>query len=309
MKKLFSARYLTLALISCLLIGACSYALNGSTSESEKLMANPIEVSITSLDDLNTLFDKHQYNNESWNKGSREVPRITFEGVDKRWAEGSRNLPVETKKMIFFRLMTPLALVSNENILREREIVKSSPLDALKLKKIALKYRIIKNKKDELDQEMRTALLNRVDILPPSLALAQAAEESGWATSRFAQEGNAFFGQWDFTGKGMKPRAHRKELGDYGVARFDSPLASVEAYMLNLNSNSSYQELRVLRSALRADDQAITGIKLAGTLDKYSERGQEYIDGLRAMIRYNKLEQVEQAYLADNKLIHLITGE
>ncbi|MFQ3175581.1 MAG: putative FlgJ-related protein [Psychromonas sp.] len=307
MTKLFSARYIALTLISCLLIGAYSYVLNSSTSESEKLMANPIEVTIRSLDDLHALFDKYQYNNEYWNKGNREVPRITFEGVGKHWAEGSKKLPVETKKMIFFRLMTPLALVSNENILREREIVKSSALDAEKLKNIALKYRIIKDKTDELDKKMRSALLVRVDILPPSLALAQAAEESGWATSRFAQEGNAFFGQWDFTGNGMKPRAHRKELGDYGVARFDSPLASVEGYMLNINSNSSYQKLRALRNELRADDKAVTGIKLAGTLDKYSERGQEYIDGLRAMIRYNKLEQVDQAYLSDNELIHLIT--
>jgi Bax protein len=307
MTKLFSARYIALTLISCLLIGAYPYVLNSSTSESEKLMANPIEVTIRSLDDLHALFDKYQYNNEYWNKGNREVPRITFEGVGKHWAEGSKKLPVETKKMIFFRLMTPLALVSNENILREREIVKSSALDAEKLKNIALKYRIIKDKTDELDKKMRSALLVRVDILPPSLALAQAAEESGWATSRFAQEGNAFFGQWDFTGNGMKPRAHRKELGDYGVARFDSPLASVEGYMLNINSNSSYQKLRALRNELRADDKAVTGIKLAGTLDKYSERGQEYIDGLRAMIRYNKLEQVDQAYLSDNELIHLIT--
>jgi Bax protein len=307
MQKLFSARYTALVLSSCFLIGACSYVMNSGTSKSEQLMANPIEVSIKSVDDLNSLFDKYQYNNESWDKGNREVPRITFEGVDERWAEGSKNLPVETKKMIFFRLMTPLALVSNENILREREIVKSSPLDASKLKKIALKYRVIEDQTDELNEDKRATLLARVDILPPSLTLAQAAEESGWATSRFAQEGNAFFGQWDFTGNGMKPRAHRKELGDYGVARFDSPLASVEAYMLNINSNSSYQKLRILRSELRADDKAVTGIKLAGTLDNYSERGQEYIDGLRAMIRYNKLEQVDQAYLSDNKLIHLIT--
>lgn len=307
MKKRYSARYIALALFTCLLIGACSYVLNSSKSKSEQLMANPIEVTITSLDDLNDLFDKYKYNDQSWDKGNREVPRITFEGVGEHWAEGSKQLPIETKKMIFFRLMTPLILVSNENILREREIVKSSPLKASKLKEIALKYRVIEDKTAELNKKMRVALLARVDILPPSLALAQAAEESGWATSRFTQEGNAFFGQWDFTGNGMKPRAHREELGDYGVARFDSPLASVEGYMLNINSNSSYQKLRILRSQLRADDKAVTGIKLAGTLDKYSERGQEYIDGLRAMIRYNNLEQFDQAYLSDNKLVHLST--
>ncbi|MFT6985060.1 MAG: Bax protein [Psychromonas sp.] len=305
MKIHFSARTIAFALTSCLFIGACSDVLN--SSKSEQLMTNPTEVNITSIDDLNALFDKYQYNDASWDKGNREVPRITFAGVDERWAEGSKSLPVEIKKMIFFRLMTPLALVSNENILREREIVKNSPLDAEKLKKIALKYDILENKTGNLDESMRTALLDRVDILPPSLALAQAAEESGWATSRFAQEGNAFFGQWDFSGNGMKPLNQREELGDYRVARFDSPLASVEAYMLNINSNSSYLKLRVLRSKLRAKDKAVTGIKLAGTLDNYSERGQDYIDGLRAMIRYNKLEQMDQAYLSDNKLIHLTT--
>lgn len=307
MEKHLSARTIALALSSCLLISACSDSQNSSVSKSEQLMADPIEVSITSLDELNALFDKYQYNDQSWDKGNLEVPRITFEGVDERWAEGSKNLPVETKKSVFFRLMAPLALVANENILHEREIAKTSPLDAEEFKELALKYRLIKNESSKLDEKMRTRLLARVDILPPSLTLAQAAEESGWATSRFAQEGNAFFGQWDFTGKGMKPQAHRKELGNYGVARFASPLASVEAYMLNINSNKAYRKLRVLRSKLRAQDKRVTGIALAGTLDNYSERGQEYIDGLKAMIRYNKLEQVDQAYLSDNKLIHLIT--
>jgi len=307
MEKHLSARTIALALTSSLFISACSDSQNSSVSKSEQLMADPIEVSITSLDELNSLFDKYQYNDQSWNKGNREVPRITFEGVDERWAEGSKNLPVETKKSVFFRLMAPLALVANENILREREIAKTHPLDAEELRELALKYRLIESVSSELNEKMRTRLLARVDILPPSLTLAQAAEESGWATSRFAQEGNAFFGQWDFTGKGMKPQARRKELGNYGVARFDSPLASVEAYMLNINSNKAYQKLRVLRSKLRAQDKRVTGIALAGTLDNYSERGQEYIDGLKAMIRYNKLEQVDQAYLSDNKLIHLIT--
>ncbi len=309
MKKHFSRTSIVLALTSSLFVSACSDAQNTAASKSEQLMAQPIEVTITSLDDLNALFDKYQYNNESWGKGNREVPRITFSGVDERWAEGSKNLPVQTKKMLFFRLMAPLALVANENILREREIVKTSALDAAKLKSIALKYRIIENETAVLDEEMRITLLTRVDILPPSLTLAQAAEESGWATSRFAQEGNAFFGQWDFTGNGMKPQAQRKELGNYGVARFDSPLASVEGYMFNINTNKAYRKLRILRTELRAENRALTGHELAGTLDKYSERGQAYIDGLRSMIRYNKLEQVDQAYLSDNKLIHLIADK
>ena len=146
-----------------------------------------------------------------------------------------------------------------------------------------------------------------MDIIPPSLALAQAAEESGWGTSRFTAEGNAFFGQWDFSGKGMIPKQQRKELGNYGVARFDSPLDSVQGYMFNINTASAYQELRKLRARLRADKREVTGLRLASTLDKYSERGEDYVEGIMQMIRYNKLENVDETYLSDNKLIHLIS--
>ncbi|MCG6201287.1 glucosaminidase domain-containing protein [Psychromonas antarctica] len=305
MKKQITLTRATLTLAASMLITACSD--DASLTASQKLMADPIEVTITSLDDLTTLFDKYQYNDQSWEKGDLEIPRITFEGVDERWAEGSKTLPVETKKSVFFRLMAPLALVANEKVRHERKMIKSSPLDSPQLKKIALKYRLIKETTTDLNETLRKKLLTKVDTLPPSLILAQAAEESGWATSRFTQEGNAFFGQWDFTGKGMKPLAQREELGDYGVARFDSPLASVEGYLFNINTNNAFKKLRILRADLRSKNKAITGIKLAGTLDKYSERGQDYIDGLRAMIRYNKLEPFDQAYLSDNKLIHLIT--
>ncbi len=106
----------------------------------------------------------------------------------------------------------------------------------------------------------------------------------------------------------MKPRQQRSGLGNYGVARFASPLASVEAYMLNINSNRAYQKLRTLRAQRRAENKAISGYQLAATLDKYSERGQAYIDGLRSMIRYNKLAQIDQANLADNPLIEITSN-
>ena len=269
----------------------------------------PIEISIASLQELDALFDKYQYSSESWEKGKQKLPRITFEKVPDNWQKKSQNLPVETKKSFFFRLMAPLILMANENIIGEREIVKDDPLNSPELKKIALKYRLIKSKKKSITTAMRNTLLNKVDILPPSLALAQAAEESGWGTSRFAQEGNAFFGQWDFSGNGMKPKQQRKALGNYGVARFDSPLASVKGYMLNINTHNAYNQLRRVRAQLRARNKKITGLELVGTLNKYSERGQAYIDGLREMIRYNKLQFVDNSYLADNRLIHLTSGK
>ncbi|WP_372883083.1 glucosaminidase domain-containing protein [Psychromonas sp.] len=277
-----------------------------SHADIQPISKAPLQVTVSSVDELNALFDKYQYSSESWESGQRELPRITFAEVGEHWQTASENLPVKTKKSLFFRLMAPLILIANENILREREIVKSSALNSPELKKIALKYRLIKNRKGILTTAMRKKLLQKVDILPPSLALAQAAEESGWGTSRFAKEGNAFFGQWDFSGNGMKPKRQRKELGNYGVARFDSPLESVEAYMLNINTGNAYQKLRRVRAEIRAKDKNITGLELAGTLDKYSERGQDYIDGLRHLIQYNNLQLVDTAYLSNNRLIHLI---
>ncbi|QQX81395.1 glucosaminidase domain-containing protein [Shewanella sp. KX20019] len=268
----------------------------------------PKEIRLNSLDELSALFDSLNYNTQSWIDGNREVPRLTFESVSERWQETSNNIPVQQKKMVFFRLIAPLILVANENILLERRLIESAPLDDIVLLNIAVKYRIIKSVDGTITEQQRQQLLEEIDILPPSLVLAQAAEESGWATSRFTVEGNAFFGQWDFSGNGMIPKQQRKELGNYGLARFDTPLASVEGYMLNLNTNNAYKKLRSLRAKLRASNSPITGIELAGTLDKYSERGQAYIDGIRQMISYNKLDQVDEAYLSDSAPLHLLSG-
>lgn len=319
MKKNFYRMTCALAIITTLIVSGCStqnqtlvipkIKTRNAMVNIKPVQAEPLEVSINSLQELDTLLDKYQYSSESWKKGKRELPRITFEKVTDNWQTDSKNLPVETKKSFFFRLMAPMILMANENILREREIVKHAALNSPELKKVALKYRLIKNKKNLITTTMRNTLLNKVDILPPSLALAQAAEESGWGTSRFAKEGNAFFGQWDFSGNGMKPKQQRKALGNYGVARFDSPLASVEGYMLNINTNNAYNKLRTVRAQLRAKNKKITGLELVGTLDKYSERGQAYTDGLGEMIRYNNLQFVDHGYLADNRRIHLTSGQ
>lgn len=264
------------------------------------------DIQINSLDELSALFDSLNYNTKSWQAGNREVPRLTFDSVSERWQQTSNQIPVQQKKMVFFRLLAPLILMANENILLERRLIESAPLDDIVLLNIAVKYRLIKSVEQPITEQQRQQLLEEIDILPPSLVLVQAAEESGWATSRFTIEGNAFFGQWDFSGNGMIPKQQRKELGNYGLARFDTPLASVEGYMLNLNTNNAYKKLRSLRASLRASNSPITGMELAGTLDKYSERGQAYIDGIRQMISYNKLDQVDEAYLSDAAPMRLI---
>mgnify|MGYP000028701288 CR=1 FL=1 len=282
--------------------------ISNAAKESNNLeQVKAIKVKISSLDDLKELFEQHDYTSKNWANGNREVPRITFDSVSENWKHSSNHLPVKIKKEIFFRVMAPLVLMANENIIKERNTIKKARLDADALKILAKKYHINKLIDDDMTEEKRSSLLLKVDIMPPSLALAQAAEESGWGTSRFTFEGNAFFGQWDFSGKGMIPKQQRKELGNYGLARFDSPLASVEGYMFNINTTKAYQGLRVQRAKLRKENTPITGLVLAGALDKYSERGQAYIDSIRSMIRYNKLQDVDEAYLSGSKIIHLVS--
>ena len=142
-----------------------------------------------------------------------------------------------------------------------------------------------------------------------SLVLAQAANESGWGTSRFAGEGNALFGQWSFGGSGMLPEAQRESLGDYRVAAFESPLLSVIAYMRNLNTHRSYARLRALRAAARVAGDTPRGMELAAGLDRYSERGQEYVDEIRSMIEYNGLEDTDDTYLASGPVYLVLPAD
>jgi uncharacterized FlgJ-related protein len=254
--------------------------------------------------DVLQLFNEIGYTAEQWQAGIREVPRIEITNIPQRWQKVTQTIPVSDKKNIFFRLTGSGILQANEKIMNEREHL----LDAFNRKDIdenewlaalAVKYKVIKNESDTLDNSALKELKHRVDIVPPSLALAQAAEESGWGTSRFAIKGNSLFGQWDFSGKGIKPKEQRAELGNYGIAAFESPQDSIEAYMLNLNTHSAYQRMRQKRAVSRQQNKQPTGWELAKTLDKYSERGVEYVKSLHSIMSYNKLNDADLAYLWD----------
>ncbi len=152
-----------------------------------------------------------------------------------------------------------------------------------------------------------TLLLERVDIIPPSLALGQTAYESGYGTSRFAVEGNALFGQWTYSGKGMKPKEHRASKGNYGVAAYKWPFDSVRSYMKNLNTHSAYQGLRDKRAELRSKGKDVSGLALAETLGSYSEKGMTYVKTLKSIITANDLEVADKTYLRDEP-VTLIVG-
>jgi len=207
------------------------------------------------------------------------------------------------RKEAFFSFLLPLVQKENEKILELRaelvelrdELDDVSFFERLMVEKRAEEYEV--ESFDISSPEQWNILIRRIDIVPPSLALVQAANESGWGTSRFAREGNNFFGHWCYVeGCGMVP-SRRPEGANHEVADFSSPAESVERYIHNLNHHPAYQGLRQARASLRHQGEVITGAKLVGKLDRYSERGQDYIDDLRAMMRVNGLHDLDLTLL------------
>jgi Bax protein len=208
------------------------------------------------------------------------------------------------RKQVFFDYFHPLIVSANDRVQRERELLVSlAGRDRLRgherrwLEALARRYRVAEP--EGIDSpELIARLLRRVDVVPPSLALAQAAKESGWGTSRFAREANNYFGEWCYTaGCGLVPQA-RGANRRHEVESFRSPAASVASYLRNINTHEAYQGLRERRAALRSAGQKLTGIALAAGLSRYSERREAYVEEIRALIRHNDLVQFDAAHEA-----------
>jgi uncharacterized FlgJ-related protein len=268
--------------------------------------------------DVLALFDRLGYTQKAWQSGIREIPRVYLADVPDTWRDRSaKDLSLEDKKSLFFRVIAPIVLRINELILEDRvranELTERlaqgqsvTPDDQVWLTKLAVKYKVLESTSEQLDRNAFAELLMRVDIIPPSLALAQAATESGWGTSRFAEQGNALFGQWAW-GKGLKPTEQRtSEFGDQRIAAFGSTAQAAYSYALNINTGRAYRDFRLKRAVLRRQKQRISGPVLAETLLHYSERGQRYVDDLKALIRENRLDEVDDAYLRHMAVIHIV---
>jgi Bax protein len=203
----------------------------------------------------------------------------------------------EARKAQFVGFLRPLLEAENRRVLAERErlttlaaeLTQRPPgwLERRWLLKLADAYRV--DVADRKPTALLDELLLRVDAVPASLGLAQAAKESGWGTSRFALAGNSLFGERCFrAGCGVVPEARRPGLR-HEVRAFTTPRAAVASYIRNLNTHPDYQALRERRAALRAAGSPITGLALATELLSYSERGETYVDEVRTLIRSNDL--------------------
>lgn len=215
---------------------------------------------------------------------------------------------IPTRKETFINLLLPLIEAKNNAVSQVRENLHSmqqqladegklSRANKVRLKRLARRYGV------ETEEVATTAvlaeLLVRVDVLPPSMVLAQAAAESGWGTSRFAREGLNLFGQWCYVkGCGIVPK-RRAANARHEVQAFDSLEQAVNAYYHNINSHRAYAEVRELRARARAEQRPLSGSQLVAGLGSYSSRGQAYINELVALINYNRLEQFDNNALAD----------
>ncbi len=214
----------------------------------------------------------------------------------------SKIADVKQKKEAFFATLYPIIQAENNHVLQLRKLInmlKNVPVAKLSVKQQAWLRDISKNYKLEnefIDDSTFDELLKRVDYVPPSLALTQAAIESGWGTSRFAKQGNNLFGQWCFSeGCGMVPSSREVGKG-HEVAKFDTINMSVRSYILNLNSHESYRELREYRATLRQKESSFAGITLAKTLTEYSEEGKDYVEKVTEFIHQNKLQRFTVAF-------------
>lgn len=216
------------------------------------------------------------------------------------------------KKVAFFSFLYPRVVLANSRILIERDYLDAlAQKDTLSEKEstwLAAQARRLRVDADPGTPEQFALLRKRLDVIPPSLILAQAANESAWGTSRFALRGNNLFGQWCFSkGCGLVPLS-RVEGASHEVAAFSSPYQSVRAYIQNLNRHASYQGLRNTRFADRQAGKPLSGLNLARGLISYSERGEEYVSEIRSMIRYNNLGFYDtefQKILSDRSPTHL----
>jgi Bax protein len=280
-----------------------------------------------SIDDVIEWLQQEDFWGEENRDEQLEVPRVLLTGINPRWRKAAQEMPVPHKKEIFYRAMLPLILHANNMVLdrRARLLEAKAALEAGDsissgdLEQVRSGAMLLRVEDEETVAKLAPGddrlpaildeMLYRLDIIPAGLALGQAAYESGYGTSRFAVEGNALFGQWTYGGKGLVPEQQRKSLGDHRIAAFDWPFDSVRGYFINLMSHPAYEDFRRIRAEARATGRPLRSLELADGLIRYSERGQEYVDTLKGIIRVNGLDIADDAVFRDEPLRFSIGAE
>jgi Bax protein len=204
------------------------------------------------------------------------------------------------RKDLFIQIILPLVIDENNSIKLDRMKL-FSILNKSKNTKAEQEWLTVKFKQYGVVNKDLSTLKIRMDEVPVSMAIAQAAKETGWGTSRFAQEGNALFGQWTWSGEGIKP-ADAEDASTHKVMRFKVLQASVKAYQRNLNTHSSYKGFRSARAELRDEGKKLDSMILSEYLDKYAETGKKYVEILQQIIKQNNLTDFDDAKLLPSSI-------
>ena len=288
-----------------------AYTLNkksSNLSNSQTLNEDDLLIDIYSLNDQETdtvrldastikqLFEDTDYKLDDVRKKKLVKPiALTLLPAEIKMIEN-----VKKRKEFFIQIVLPLILEENKNIKLDRKrlfsIINKSNNSNTEKKWLDKKYRQYGIPSRDL-----SILKRRMDIVPVSLAIAQAAKETGWGTSRFAQQGNALFGQWTWSGEGLKPKDAEKSEG-HKVMKFNVLQASVRAYQRNINTHSSYEDFRLARAKLRDLGEPLDSMILSEHLDKYAETGNEYVKVLQKIIEQNNLKDFDDAKLLPSSI-------
>tara|TARA_B100000579_G_scaffold365235_1_gene324491 strand:- start:609 stop:1742 length:1134 start_codon:yes stop_codon:yes gene_type:complete len=253
--------------------------------------SNDIDTVRLSASTLNQLFKDEDYTLKDIRKNKLVKP-ITIDVLPSeiKLIENSRK-----RKELFIQIVLPLILEENKQIKIERKTL-FSILNKNNNSEEEKNWLRSKFKQYGVKNKDLTTLKIRMDEIPVSLAIAQAAKETGWGTSRFAQQGNALFGQWTYDGKGIKPAASNAS-DTHKVMKFKILKASVRAYQRNLNTHKSYKKFRKVRAIQRDVNGSLNSLELANYLDKYAETGAEYTKVLKKIIEQNKLTDFDDAII------------
>tara|TARA_A100001015_G_scaffold278690_1_gene339099 strand:+ start:1034 stop:2089 length:1056 start_codon:yes stop_codon:yes gene_type:complete len=281
---------------------------NNNDDQNRSLNENDLLVDIFSLNDLETdtvrlnastikqLFEDTNYTLDDVREKKLVKPvALTLLPNEITMIENTKK-----RKEFFIQIILPLILKENNNIKLDRKrlfaIINKSSNSNLEKKWLDTKY-----KQYGIPSKDLSILKIRMDEIPVSLAIAQAAKETGWGTSRFAQEGNALFGQWTWSGEGLKPKDADNNEG-HKVMKFNVLQASVRAYQRNLNTHKTYQKFRKARADLRDRGVGLDSIILSNYLDSYAETGEKYVEVLQKIIKQNNLKDFDDAKLLPSSI-------
>ena len=251
----------------------------------------PVDTIRLSASTIEELFKSTNYTLEDVRKNKLVKPiSLTLLPKEIKQIENTKK-----RKDFFIQIILPLVIKENNSI----------KLDRKKLFSVLNKSKNTRAEKNWLNSKFKqygvvnkdlSTLKIRMDEVPVSMAIAQAAKETGWGTSRFAQQGNALFGQWTWSGDGIKP-AGADNSSTHKVMKFKVLQASVKAYQRNLNTHTTYKDFRSARAEMRDDGKKLDSIILTEHLDKYAETGKEYVKILQQIIKQNNLEDFDDAKL------------